>query len=196
MRMTSCCRCRSHRAQDLGITAIVFQVPDARDGHRGRLLLARKLMARWGDVGVRARKPKGSCGAGQIPVKETKAQRSKRLQARKKPMGGLDEVRQFAREGRAACCRSGRRSTSSGGASTPRATAWAHRRQGRRRQGHRIFHDAHRHSQRHRSHRSQLRAIGATSRASTRATWPTSPCARTSSCTGSPSSRCRKSSMR
>jgi hypothetical protein len=77
----------------------------------------------------------------------------------------------------------------------PGRRRWRHRRQGRRRPGLRLLHDAHRHSQRHRLRQPASRHRR-NSRANTPATSPTSPSARPSSFTGSPSSRCPKWSTR
>ena len=63
--------------------------------------------------------------ARRTAVKETKAQKSERLKLAKNPWEAWDEVAQFAREGRDAVPAGVGRSTSSGGASTRRATASA-----------------------------------------------------------------------
>ena len=60
-----------------------------------------------------------------VPVKETNAQRAERLKREKNPWQAFDEVREFARQGRASVLPEWAASTSNGGAFTLRATAWA-----------------------------------------------------------------------
>ena len=60
-----------------------------------------------------------------VQPKETKAQRTERLKREKNPWEAFDEVRAFAREGRSSVVPEWAAPTSNGGASTPRATAWA-----------------------------------------------------------------------
>ncbi len=59
------------------------------------------------------------------PVKETKAQRSERLKREKNPWEAFDEIRQFAREGRASVLPEWPSSISNGGEFTPKAMARA-----------------------------------------------------------------------
>ena len=59
------------------------------------------------------------------PAKETKAQKAERLKLAKNPWDAWDEVREFARQGIDSVLPEWADSTSSGGASTRRATAWA-----------------------------------------------------------------------
>ena len=60
-----------------------------------------------------------------VQAKETKAQRAERLKREKNPWEAFDEVRAVRPRGRSSVVPEWASSTSSGGASTPRATASA-----------------------------------------------------------------------
>jgi sulfite reductase (ferredoxin) len=85
-----------------------------------------------------------------IQVKETNAQRAERLKREKNPWLAFDEVRAFARQGRASVLPEWANHLLQvvGHLHTGRRRG-RHRRQGRRGAGLGLLHDAHRHSQRH-----------------------------------------------
>ena len=87
--------------------------------------------------------------SSDIPVKETKAQKQERLKREKNPWEAFEEIRAFARDGRASVVPEWAATYFKWwGSLYPGRRSRRSRRSGRRRQSHRILHDAHRHPQR------------------------------------------------